>query len=173
MTDSKTAIPGHLLGAVEEFEPGAGAFEEEGHVYAGIIGKPELDKDRRMGVVSPLRMEKLKKGDTVYALVKDLYDQIALLEFQPLTRKAAHSTYAFMRISEVAKGYTQRLTDALRIGDYVKAEIVDVKPMGIYLTMAAPHLGVVRAFCSLCRGEIRGGTCTKCRAHERRKWIQR
>lgn len=173
MTDSKITIPGHLLGAVEEFEPGAGAFEEDGQVYSGIVGKPELDKDHRMGVVGPFRTEKLKRGDSVYAEVKDLYDQIALLEFQPLTRKAAHSTYAFMRISEVAKGYTQRLSDALRIGDFVKAEVIDIKPLGIYLSMAAPHLGVVRAFCGLCRGEIRAGTCTKCRSHERRKWIQR
>ncbi|HLD76444.1 MAG TPA: exosome complex RNA-binding protein Csl4 [Candidatus Norongarragalinales archaeon] len=171
MSDQTVAIPGHLLGAVEEFEPGPGAYEEYGQVYSSIIGTP-AHREHQMHVESPTRTEKLKKGEPVYAIVRNLYDSIALLEFQPLKRRAAYSTYSYMRISEVAKGYTPNLRDALRIGDLVKAEVVDIKPLGIYLSMAANHLGVVVGFCSHCRSVLRRGTCTRCGANERRKWAQ-
>lgn len=164
-----TVTPGHLLGALEECEPGAGAYEEEGLVYASVVGENVCEK-HEAEVKSKLRLEKLKEGDVVYAQVKDVYDQIALLEFQSESRRAAFSTYSYLRISEVQRRYTESFREALRIGDLVRAEVLEIKPLGIYLTTAAPHLGVIKAFCSSCRAPLDKGRCKECGRIESRKW---
>ncbi|MBI5036933.1 exosome complex RNA-binding protein Csl4 [Candidatus Micrarchaeota archaeon] len=164
-------MPGHLFGAAEEFETGKGTFEEGGYVYASVVGEDKNEKNKAE-LESRMAVKPLKQGDLVYAKVKDIYDQIALLQFQPAERRAARSTYSYIRIGEVQRKYTENFRDAIRIGDYVKAEVKEIKPLGIYLTMAAPHLGVVRAFCSGCRTELENGNCPSCKRIERRKWAQ-
>jgi exosome complex component CSL4 len=147
------ANPGDFLAVVEEFEPGFGAVEEDGKVYASIPGQAKTEN--HLAYVDSMKaVRPLKKGDLVYAVVRDVYDQIALMEFQPVKFRAASATYAYIRISHVAKGYTENFRDVFRIGDFVRARVHEVKPLGLYLTMVEPDLGVVRAFCASCREEL-------------------
>ena len=169
----KPVMPGEFLAVVEEFEPSQGAFEEHGKVYAAIPGYAKTEA-HQASVTNGKAVQKLKRGDTVYAIVRDVYEQIALLEFQPLTPKAATNTYAYLRIANVQRGYTESFRDVFRIGDYVKAKVAEVKPLGIYLTMAEPGLGVVRAFCASCRAELKlerthEQTCRACGRRQGRK----
>ncbi len=145
--------PGDFLAVVEEFEPGFGALEEDGKVYAAIAGQAKTE-NHAAEVQNPAAVRPLKKDDLVYAVVRDVYDQIALLEFAPVKFRAASATYAYIRISHVAKGYTENFRDVFRIGDFVRARVHEVRPLGLYLTMVEPDLGVVRAFCASCRAEL-------------------
>ncbi|MDP2718070.1 MAG: exosome complex RNA-binding protein Csl4 [Candidatus Micrarchaeota archaeon] len=164
-----TAIPGDFLAVVEEFEPGFGTFQEDGKVYAAIPGHAKTENHLAQ-VQNPDAVQHLKKGDLVYAIVRDVYDQIALLEFQPVKFRAATNTYAYIRISHVAKGYTENFRDVFRIGDYVRARVHEVRPLGLYLSMVEPDLGVVRAFCASCREELAlKSSEIRCRACGRRQ----
>ncbi len=174
MNEQSVAIPGQQLAVVEEFEPAFGAFEEDGKVYASIIGSAKTEA-HQASVTNPKAITHLQRGDLVVAVVRDVYDSIALLEFQPTKPRAAFSTYSYIRIANVQRGYTESFRDVFRVGDFVKAKIHEVKPLGIYLTMAEPGLGVIRAFCASCRKEIQPNEsgqdiqCKNCGRRQNRK----
>jgi len=171
MNEQPFAVPGQQLAVVEEFEPAFGAFEENGLVYAAILGNAKTEA-HQASVTNPKAIDHLQRGDLVVAVVRDVYDSIALLEFQPLKARAAFGTYGYIRIANVQRGYTESFRDVFRIGDFVKAKIHEVKPLGIYLTMAEPSLGVVRAFCASCRKELQpndSGMDIQCRNCGRRQ----
>ncbi|MFH0922439.1 MAG: exosome complex RNA-binding protein Csl4, partial [Candidatus Micrarchaeota archaeon] len=145
--------PGDFIATVEEREPGANTFEENGSIYACVAG--ENASTQHAAAVKGKAIRKLARGDEVVGLVQDLYDTVALIEFQPVEKLAsASNTYAYMRISEIQRGYTESFRGFLHIGDVFKAKVVDVTPLGIYLTIAERGLGVVRAFCTRCRKQM-------------------
>ena len=171
-------FPGDFLGYSEEFVAGDGTIEQDGSIFAVAMGTKQLDDSgRRVSVKAFKTVRRLAKGDIVYGKIQDLYDTVALIEFQPLsapsTFPASESRNAFLRISEITSGYVEKLEDYMRIGDYVRAEILEVKSLGIYLTMKGPDLGVVKAICSYCRGGmvLKGNdlVCSHCGSIEQRK----
>ncbi|MGC9114183.1 MAG: exosome complex RNA-binding protein Csl4 [Candidatus Micrarchaeia archaeon] len=171
-------LPGDFMATVEESLGGEGTFEEDGRVYAAVRGNAVCDvRSRSVAVAAPLIARPLREGDLCYAVVHDLFDMVALLKFQPAdfkgVRVASHNSSAFLRISEVQRGYTEDFRDFLRIGDVLRARVKEITSLGIYLTIADNDLGVVRAFCSNCRHEmqLRGRVfvCSNCGNREGRK----
>ncbi len=182
MADSKMVVPGDFIAVSEEFAASDGTLEEkDGKIIATRVGISRLDAKGRSASVVPFSATvSLAAGDLVYGKVQDLYDSVALVQFEPVVEKkhfkAASNTYAYLRISEVQRGFVENFRDVLRIGDYVRANIKEVTKMGIYLTIAAPDLGVVKAFCSRCRNPLsfRGRilVCPSCGSKEERKTAQ-
>ncbi|MBI5228555.1 exosome complex RNA-binding protein Csl4 [Candidatus Micrarchaeota archaeon] len=167
------AVPGEFLATTEEFMPSEGTYESEGKIYASIAGMKKEDARRRSVSVIGSEIKKLKRGDIVYGIVQDLYDTVALVRFEPEKKAAASSTYAYLRISEIKRGYVESFRDFLKIGDLIRAKVIEITPLGIYLTLAEKDLGVLKGFCSNCRSELElKGTvlvCPECRNNERRK----
>ncbi len=172
-------VPGDFVAVSEEFASSEGTFEDhDGKVIATRVGKSLIDPKARMASVRAYsKTIPLKDGDLVYGKVQDLYDTVALVQFEPVQAKrefkAASNTYAYLRISEVKRGYVENFRDVLRIGDYIRARIKEVTKMGIYLTIIAPDLGVVKPYCSNCRKQLafRGRilVCPNCGSKEERK----
>ena len=171
-------FPGELLATSEECVGEKGVFEEDGRLFAAVEGKRSLDSRTRSVVISaPLQVRPLAAGDYVYGLVHDLYDSVALMEFHAVSgegeRIAQHNNYAYLRISEIQRGYTEQFRDWLRIGDVVKARIKEITSLGIYLTIADSELGVIRGFCTQCKTELeqrgRVMVCPACGNKEQRK----
>lgn len=181
-SEKKLVMPGDAIAFSEEFASSDGTFEEkDGRVIASRLGRSRLDPKGRTASVYSLRATiPLKAGDLVYGKVQDLYDTVALVQFEPVPEKgvfrAASNTYAYLRISEVQRGFVENFRDVVRIGDFVRARIKEVTKMGIYLTMMAPDLGVVKACCSNCRKTLsfRGRilVCPHCGSKEERKTAQ-
>src|SRR6266699_1982625 len=77
-----------------------------------------------------------------------------------------------IHISNVSEEYTEDIHDMYRLGDIIRAKVIQVKP-SLQLTTAEPSLGVVKALCSVCRGplEMRGRElyCPRDERSERRK----
>src|SRR2546428_42056 len=77
-----------------------------------------------------------------------------------------------IHISNVSEEYTEDIHDMYRLGDIIRAKVIQVKP-SVQLTTAEPNLGVVKALCSVCRGplEVRGRElyCPRDERTERRK----
>lgn len=177
--DERIALPGAQLGASEEYAGGSGTFEEEGSLYASVAGKLDKDESRHgISVRAKVRVHPLAEGDTVLARVFNIYDQIASflierVENKPGERSAVSRDMVFIRIGEVQRAFTENLRDVLRIGDLVRGRVIEVKPLGTYITMKDSGLGVVQAYCSMCRGEMKGPgpmlLCSYCGHREPRK----
>jgi len=175
---SKLVVPGQQIAVSEEGEASTGAMESDGAVYATVAGNVIVDPQTyAISVKSPRSLVPLREGDIVNGLVHDIYDTVALIEFEPVAssgeRKSYTNRFAYLRISEVSKGYVENFRDVLRIGDVLLARVREIKPLGIYLSIMDSGLGVVKARCSVCRHELRNAgrimECPNCRNRETRK----
>jgi len=169
-----TLIPGDLICGIEEFAPAEGTYEENDSIYASIVGEKSENAQKRIVGVNGRGMRGLAMGDIVYGKVMDVYDAVALIQFEAANpHLGAHSTYCYLRISEVKHGYAETFREYIRIGDLVKARVKDVTPLGIHVTIADRELGVIKPACTRCRGwmSLRGenAECPVCGNRERRK----
>ncbi len=174
---NKLVLPGQSIGISEEAAPGNGTFEDDGVICATVAGTIEIDSKRRVSVKAANKgLRQLQHGDDVYAVIHDIYASIALVQLTPMltnSRIAMGNSFAFIRISEIQRGFVEEFRDYLRIGDVLKAKIKEVTPLGTYITVMEPGLGVIKAFCSRCRTELKISgttlTCPQCGNKEYRK----
>lgn len=174
---AEIVFPGAELGISEEFVAGAGTFEERGKIYSMFWGELERDdKARKVSVRGRRVVRPLKPGDFVYAVVQQLYEAMTLARFSPTwqgNERPANGDTAFIRISELQNGYVEKLRDCVRVGDVLKARVLQISPLATYLTIKDRDLGVIKALCSLCRAEMkfegRQFACPSCGSREERK----
>ena len=171
-------LPGQQLGYSEEFLAGSSAFEQDGVIYAEVAGRLKDDAaTHSIGVESRKTIRPVKAGDTVYGLIESLMDTIAIVRFYAMPQggvtPVSHTDSAYLRVSEIMPGYVENIRDYLRTGDIIRARVLEVKPLGTYLTLKGREYGVLKAFCSRCRAEMLYDgsqfTCSKCFRRERRK----
>jgi exosome complex component CSL4 len=76
-----------------------------------------------------------------------------------------------IHVSNVRDSYVKRLSDEFRPSDLVRARVIEVDRMR--LTTSEDSLGVVKAYCSNCRGELvlegKKLKCPVCNMTETRK----
>jgi exosome complex component CSL4 len=174
--NDKIVLPGEKIAVVEEFMPGEGTYESNGEVFASIVGKVTRDaRHKRVSIkaLNPLAIVRI--GDVVYGTITDTRGSIVgvkVIKVGGSDRSIAGDVMASLHISKVSKDYTSDVRDALRIGDIIKAEVVQVSP-SLQLITFKPNLGVVRAQCAKCRTLLekrgRGLHCPKCDNAETRK----
>ena len=68
-------------------------------------------------------------------------------------RQISGESEGTIHISNVSEDYTEDIHDKFRLGDVIRAKVVQVKP-SVQLTTAESDLGVVKAVCSVCRGPL-------------------
>lgn len=171
-------MPGELLGIEEEFFGNEKTFSEEGNVYSMVLGEKQV-LNKQLQVVSPKFCRNLSRGDLVIGVVQDLYDSVSLIEVQSADdskeRKAIGKTYCYMRITELSRGgrYIENFRQFIKIGDILKARVIEVTPLGTYLSIADEGLGVLKAHCSNCHSQLtqhgRLLSCGNCGNKENRK----
>ena len=153
MDNDRIVFPGSFLGYGEEVMPGSNAYEsDEGNVYSEVVGVKEVDSRAHEAKVegSKPSVELIEKGSIVIgvvSLVKTSSVMIDLFEAQKNGRKqVVNMTMASLYISNISNEYVERTSDKYRVGDIIKARVIDVKPYGIELETKAPDLGVIKAF---------------------------
>jgi exosome complex component CSL4 len=174
--EPKMVLPGDEIAVAEEFEPGEGTYERNGLVFAATPGVLVLDSENRVARVRAFNPPaELKVGDIVYGVVDDIRGMMAtatILALHGRTRQISGETEGTIHISNVSEEYTEDIHDMYRLGDIVRAKVIQVKP-SLQLTTAERDLGVVKALCSVCRGplELRGRDlyCPRDERTERRK----
>jgi len=173
------AVPGKLLGTEEEFIPGANTVQDGSDIYASVVGS-EDSKDKvakvRQAVLVPTA---LKPGDIVIGRIEEIFEPVALVSIGLLkdeksgTRQLALPGYAVLHASRVKNGYVKNIHDEVKIGDILRARVEELKKDDVALTIKDDDLGVIRAFCTNCRGPMeRKGElfyCAACDLSERRK----
>ncbi|HEX9340313.1 MAG TPA: exosome complex RNA-binding protein Csl4 [Thermoplasmata archaeon] len=174
--EPKMVLPGDEIAVAEEFEPGDGTYERNGLVFAATPGVLELDPASHVARVRAFNPPaELRVGDIVYGVVDDIRGMMATATITAIhgrTRQISGESEGTVHISNVSEEYTEDIRDMYRLGDIIRAKVIQVKP-SLQLTTAEPSLGVVKALCSVCRGplEVRGRDlyCPRDERTERRK----
>lgn len=170
-------LPGELVGTTEEFKPGAGTAVIGGDIYSTATGNVLIDRKARVVSVKPktLTPNILKVGDIIYGRITDVRESGAMVEVAGIegkeNREIVNVRSGDIHVSSVRDSYVKRLSDEFRPSDIVRARVIDVERMR--LTTAEDSLGVVKAYCSNCRGELvlegKKLKCPVCNMTETRK----
>jgi exosome complex component CSL4 len=177
MTDKKKIVlPGEILATSEEFLAGEGTFEHEGKIHSSYLGRLNLDPAEMVAMVEPINpLVTLKEEDIVLARVQDIKGSMVLVNVIRLegnSREVSGETYASIHISKIAEGYTSDVWKEFRIGDIIRARVVQNKP-ALQLSTDKPNLGVLLGLCTKCRMALEKKEnslfCVNCQRNELRK----
>lgn len=170
-------LPGELVGTTEEFKPGDGTTVSAGDIYSTATGNIIIDRKARVVSVRPrtLTPNILKVGDIVYGKITDVRESGAMVEVAGIEgkedREIVNVRSGDIHVSNVRDSYVKRLSDEFRHFDIVRARVLDTERMR--LTTAEDSLGVVKAYCSNCKGELvlegKKLKCPVCNMTETRK----
>lgn len=172
----KIVLPGEKLCVVEEFTPGEGTYEDNGEVFSKVAGRVLYDFVAKRVIVIPLKKNKQppKPNMTVYAVVTSVKEDTAFLKiFADDKRRLYTGPFTgVLHVSQVSTNFIKTISDAVKIGDVVKAKVL-TNSSPFQLTTKGARLGVVYAQCSRCGAVlIRKNTkliCPKCGNVEQRK----
>jgi len=169
-------VPGEKLGVVEEFSPGQGAYEENGTIYAQLVGHTLVDLSKKIvSVHSRVRTPIVPtEGATVLGVVTNAQGRVATVNIVKIDEHVLQTPFVgVLHISSSSPRYERDMVDVCKALDIVRARVVNVKNRDPQLTTIGRGLGVVKAFCSRCGHVlIRKGhalQCESCRNIERRK----
>jgi exosome complex component CSL4 len=172
----KVVMPGEEIATSEEFAVGEGTYEREGKILASVTGFVELDNGEMVARVLGLNPPRLlKAGDTILGEVSEVRGTMVNIQSiapEEAGRRMTGQDMGTIHISKVTDGRSDDLRELFRLGDVVRAKVIQVKP-SLQLTTAGPDLGVLKAFCTKCRSPMALKkaelTCDNCERVERRK----
>ncbi len=162
MLERKIVLPGDVIAATEEYEAGEGTYESEGQIYAAMPGILDLDGENFVARVQPFNPPaELKVGDIVYGVIDQIRPSMAEAAIAAVhgnKREITGETEGSIHVSKISTDYVDDIRNAFRLGDIVRAKVIQARP-SLQLTTAESNLGVVKAVCSRCRSllEVRAG----------------
>lgn len=172
-------LPGQKIGTSEEYLPGFGVYSEKGKLYSSNIGKLKLDSKAHVAKVKvKTKIPKMQTpGIVTLGVVADVTDQVALIDLIIFESKnfrfIPQGATAVLHVSKVKRGFIKNMSSELRVGDIVRAKIIEVSKHTVSLTTDDKNLGIIKAFCSNCRHELVGRgyrlKCPRCGYTETRK----
>jgi len=169
-------LPGDWLGVIEEFSPNEGTYDEGGIIFASHAGIVLIDKVERRVKVIPFESHPfIKKGSLVLGMVVNTGKILSMVDIARIGGKTLSSPYSgVIHVSQISNQFIDKPSDAFKIGDIVKARIIEVRSELIQLSTIGKNLGVVLAFCSKCGSPLdpkSNGvlTCSTCGNKEKRK----
>ncbi len=150
----KILIPGEYVGPGEVYAEGTTTYADGDEIYSSAVGKAD---EAESTVKARVSKPELKAGDIVYGTVFILMDSFAILNIYPEEKDGkipAAPDEGKIPVRAMSEGFTPSTRDAVRIGDIIRAKVVRIEGNKAELTMAAPELGVIKAFCSVCRAPL-------------------
>jgi exosome complex component CSL4 len=157
MKEKREVFPGDEVAVEEEYLALDGTYAVDGMIYASQIGILELDRDEMTArVISPNPPNVLKEGDIVFAIIADTRSTMATADVIAVDgnlRTLGGETYATIHVSKISPGYTDDVSKELRKRDYIRAQVIGIKP-SLQLATKDEHLGVVRSLCAKCKTEL-------------------
>ena len=168
-------LPGDKLGVIEEFVPGSGTYQEDGVIYAAAAGTILIDTKEKKIAVSPYAKPILpKKGDIILGSIDAVEGKKAYVTIAMIGEKTLPYPFSGIIFIRQATGrFLDTIYEAFAPGDIVKAVIIDDEDNMYRLSTADEDLGVIRAFCSKCGGNVvrekRRLRCVSCGSIQQRK----
>ncbi|WP_054835194.1 exosome complex RNA-binding protein Csl4 [Methanobrevibacter arboriphilus] len=174
-------MPGDVLGVSEQFLPDKWTYDDEGYIRASVLGTVDINSSKKKISIVPSSGNPAVLnvgGDSIYGEITDVRGQRAMINVQKMkntSRKLALPYMAAIHISQVKKGYLEKLTDAFRIGDIIEAKVSKIMGDNLDLNTENNEDGVVKAMCTRCRAYMVPTErkdevyCEVCDRKERRK----
>ncbi len=180
MKAKELVLPGTFLGTAEEYVPGRNAYEDaDGSVRSETIGIAQLDEANHEVNVQTLSHEvkPIERGCIVKAVVTNVKDKVVMVEMFEAAKdgepRKILNSFATIPVFQVSNRFVERLSDLFKIGDILETRVAEVMAYGIDLTTKDPELGVIKGYCTKCRGSLQlfGETlkCVACGNPETRK----
>ncbi len=153
------AFIGDILAGEEEFLSGPGTHvDNEGNICASVIG--EVNKNittKEISVKGKLQLGEL--GDFVIAQVTDVRDKVVMLDISKIESpdgkiKVNNPHAGIILIANISLSFIESIRQAIKMGDVVRAKIVNIEPSTFLLSLKEPNCGVLMGFCSNCRGRL-------------------
>ncbi|UCE74155.1 MAG: exosome complex RNA-binding protein Csl4 [Methanomassiliicoccales archaeon] len=174
--EKKIVVPGEEIGTTEEFLAGEGTFELKGSIISSYFGELNLDSEEMVAKVKPINpLVRLKVGDVVLAHVQDVKSSMIMvnvIRVEGNPRGVTGETSASIHVSRISEGYTSDVWKEFRIGDIIRARVMQTKP-SLQLSTDKPSLGVLLGFCTRCRMPLEKKDktlfCENCKRNELRK----
>ncbi len=174
--DGQFVVPGERLGVVEEFDPGRGTVDVNGTVYSAQTGKVTLDTTRRIVSVKTAAGPPVvpEEGSTVICMVEKIQEKMAIVQIIVVDGHKLEKPFTGMlHISSSSPRFERDMGEVCKPLDILRAKVIDISQRIPKLTTAGHGLGVLKAYCSKCGGELifsgRILRCKACRNVERRR----
>ena len=176
--EKKFVVPGDFIGTEEEFLAGEGTFSEGESIRSTLTGEAS-ESDRKLAVGQKRRLKALGIGAVIIGRVENIVEPIALVSMLDgegagdSHRFGENPDYAVLHASMIRRGYVKNVRDEYRIGDIIRAKIVDMRNGEMRLSTDSDELGAIKAFCAKCRHpmKVESGLlqCEDCGAKDNRK----
>ena len=111
-------VPGEKLGVVEEFSPGDGAYEENGTIYAQLIGYTLVDLSKKVVSVHPkVRIPIVPtEGATVLGVVASAQGRFATVNIVKIEDRVMQRPFVgVLHISSSSPRYEKDMVDVLSL----------------------------------------------------------
>ncbi len=148
-------VPGDKLGVVEEFLPGPGTYEQAGTVYSQFTGSVVFDmRNKHVSVQPTVRIPRLpREGDIVFGEVNYVQDKSATVSIAKINEWPLQGTFTgIIFISSSSPRFEENMADVCKVGDILRARVLNDKNRIAELGMADRGLGVIKAYCCRCGG---------------------
>ena len=174
----KVGIPWEELGIAEEYAASENTFEENERIYASVLGRAEYDKAKHeISVLAEKTAKPFTEGCKVIAQVLAVRKSRVLVKLIEARlgpeKRILTQFFATLFISNVDERFIKDLNEEFKVGDFIIAEVESIKPYGVYLRTNKPSLGVIKAYCSVCRAPLyltnQKLMCKRCGSVEKRK----
>lgn len=174
--DGQFVVPGERLGVVEEFDPGRGTVDVDGTVFSAQTGKVSVDATRRIVSVKTAAGPPVvpEEGSTIIGIVEKIQEKMAIVQIIVVDDHKLDTPFTGMlHISSSSPRFERAMGEVCKPIDLIRAKVIDVSSRIPKLTTAGLGLGVIKAYCSKCGGELilsgRILRCKVCRNVERRR----
>jgi exosome complex component CSL4 len=170
-------VPGAEIATEEQYAGGKNTFSQNGAIKSLVLGKVVFDENRKEVEVIGKMVQTITIGDIVYGKVMNVKDSMIMVELKSAEGdKKITATAAMIPVRNISTEYVSDPKSAYRIGDLVKAKVVNNTPLGIDLATNEKGLGVIKAYCANCRHEMSPSNgklyCFSCGSVEDRKWFE-
>ncbi|MDR2829564.1 MAG: exosome complex RNA-binding protein Csl4 [Methanobrevibacter sp.] len=171
-------MPGDVIGVSEQYLPGDWTYEDGGYIKAAIIGNVSANRHEITIIPKTTVPVVLKVDNIVVGQITDIKGQRTMVDVQAFidsSRELALPYSGAIHVSQVKKGYLEKLTDAFRIGDIVEGKVIKIMGNNIDINTEDPEHGVLKAMCSRCRNFMVPTNnkdilyCEQCNRKEKRK----
>lgn len=153
--DDAFVLPGDEVGIVEEYLPGRNVTDQDGKLLSLAFGSVIRDERRLVLSVRTMKEKpKARVGDIVYGQVfKDDRGTQTVRVGAFEDRNGKLHEIDMTGLIRQPRGRNFDNAPIIKIGDYIRAKITrdgDYYDLGVL----APNLGVIIAFCSICRTRL-------------------
>jgi len=151
----KFVVPGDFIGTEEEYLPGSGTHADGEKFYSALAGNVS-DAARTLSISQKRTLAPLGIGTTIIGSIENIVEPIALIRVKQGSnagedRLGDNPDYSVLHASMIKKGYVKNVRDEYKIGDLIRAKIVDIRNGEMRLSTDGEDLGAIKAFCAKCR----------------------